>query len=444
MVSSKSRWSEAEQVEFFSHTEILDLIASVYAAAGAVKTATLVELHHRPGAGVSGLFEVVDSAPAEHPVSFAPQGASPDALNQVASHSPPGQPEPSAEPNSDASVAPLFVVATSEVIDAEAPNVVRMSSGRGDLTFWEHPHDPGLVGLSRASIPESVQETWGNGAALIDLETMAYRPLRRAVLKATFAQPTGTIFLKVLRKDAEILRHKHELLFRAGVPVPATIGPLVDGVVAIAQVRGMPLAQAIMDSRIRPISGGQIISLLTAFPAEIATMPSRPAWTDRLSWYAHAARTAIPGSAARIDALVARIERVLETAERGPLAPNHGDFYEANVFVENGLISGLIDIDSAGPGYLIDDLACFVGHLAVLPTLDERYAHVPRFVDEYLEDFADYLRLHGITVDGLYARSAGIVLTLIAGARDEENPEWEKAALARLELAEDLMNRVVV
>jgi len=423
MAANKTRWSEAEQVEFFSGSGVLELITNVYDAGGARKRAVLIELHHRPGAGVSGLFEVTDAQDERAEAHGSPtQSAHLPTLSQLPA-------------------SPLYVVATSEIIEPEAPNVVRMASERGDLTFWEHPHDPGLVGLPLASIPESVQRTWGNGADLLDLETIAYRPLRRAVLRAVFAPPVGDIFLKVLRKDADLLRRKHEVMHLAGVPVPPTIGPVVEGVVALPRVRGIPLAQAIMDSRIRPISGGQIIALLTAFPAEIASMPARPAWTDRLEWYAHAARTAIPAWAERIDALCDRIERVLETAQRGPVVPNHGDFYEANVFVDNGLISGLIDIDSAGPGYLIDDLACFVGHLAVLPTLDPRYAHVPRYVDEYLADFAHYLELHGISESGLYARSAGIVLTLVAGARDEENPAWEEAAQARLAIAEALMER---
>jgi hypothetical protein len=401
-----SQWSEAEQVELFSNGEVLEMISGMYASAGVHKNAHLVELHHRPGAGVSGLFEVVDAGEVEE------------------------------------SNAPIYLVGTTEKIDPEIKNVVRMSSERGEVVFWEHPNDPGLPGLATASIPERVQAVWGSGSELVDLNTVSYRPLRRAVLKAKFAGQSDWLFLKVLRKDAQLLWRKHVLLYQAGVPVPEVVGTPVDEVVALKTVPGVPMARAIMEARTPPISGGQIVALLTTFPEALSTVEARPAWTDRLSWYAHAARTAVPAQSARIDSLNKRIDDVLHTAERGPRVTNHGDFYEANIFVEDGRICGLIDVDSAGPGYLIDDLACFVGHLAVLPTLDARYSHVPEFVDYYLDEFARYLELQGISVAGLYARSAAVVLTLIAGARDEEDPQWETSAIARLKVAEELFSRV--
>jgi len=410
MSSDLTQWSEADQVQLFTGEGILELISAMYAQASGPKRCVLIELHHRPGAGVSGLFEVVPV------VDSAEEGAAQ---------------QPS-----------LFVVATTETISEDATNVARVDTRDGQIVVWEHPNDPGLPGLATASIPERVQQQWGQGADLLDLQTVSYRPLRRAVLKAKFSHESSWYFLKVLRKDAQLLWHKHVLLAQAGVPVPQVVGAVVDEVVAFRTVPGIPMARAIMDSATPPISGSLIIDLLTSFPASLSDVPVRPAWTDRLHWYAHAARTAVPQYSQRIDALKASIDEVLEHAERGPLVTNHGDFYEANVFVSNGTISGLIDIDSAGPGYLIDDLACFIGHLAVLPTLDRRYAHVPGFVDYYLNEFAQYLEAQGISISGLYARSASVVLTLIAGARDEEDPHWESSALARLEVAEQLFSRV--
>lgn len=274
---------------------------------------------------------------------------------------------------------------------------------------------------------------------LLNLETLAYRPLRRAVLKATFAEPLGEVFLKVLRKDADLLATKHRVLADAGIPVPHLLGDPVSDVLAIRRVTGMPMAQAIMDGRTPPVTGANIVSVLSAFPADLMNAPARPAWTDRLEWYAHAADTALPEESTRIHALMHRINRVLDTAYRGPLVANHGDFYEANIFVQDGQITGIIDIDSAGPGYLIDDLACFIGHLAVLPTLDQRYSHVPDFVRYYLTEFSNELAQRGIDPQGLYARSASVVLSLIAGARDEEDPHWKFAARQRLAVAEGLI-----
>ncbi|WP_341854822.1 hypothetical protein [Brachybacterium sp. GPGPB12] len=44
----------------------------------------------------------------------------------------------------------------------------------------------------------------------------------------------------------------------------------------------------------------------------------------------------------------------------------HGDFYEAQVFVQDGRVVGLLDIDTVGPGRRADDLACLLAHLSVL------------------------------------------------------------------------------
>lgn len=441
MSSDLTQWSEADQVQLFSGEGILELISTMYTQPDHAKRAALIELHHRPGAGVSGLFEVSEAHNTSAQTDAAPTDvAQTDAAQAQAAQAQTAQ-ETQAHQTHHA-VPSIFVVATTERIAADVPDVARIHAAPEEIVLWEHPNDPGLPGLATASIPERVQAHWGSGGDLLDLQTVSYRPLRRAVLKAKFSHEPDWYFLKVLRKDAQLLWHKHVLLAQAGVPVPQVVGSPVDEVVAFRTVAGTPMARSIMDSVTPPIAADQIVSLLTRFPATLQDVPARPAWTDRLHWYAHAARTAVPQYSQRIDALKASIDTVLEHAERGPLVTNHGDFYEANVFVSGGDISGLIDIDSAGPGYLIDDLACFIGHLAVLPTLDRRYAHVPSFVDYYLAEFSKYLSQQGITVAGLYARSASVVLTLIAGARDEEDPNWESSALARLEVAESLFARL--
>ncbi|ACV09982.1 phosphotransferase [Jonesia denitrificans] len=397
MEPTTAQASERDQVAYFSSLGIAELVAAVASEVGYIGQATLIELHHRPGAGVSGLFEIITDA------------------------------------------KPAYLICTTEVVEPGTPRVWRTESPIGVLHLWEHPHDPGLPGLPLASVPESVQATWGGQLDLLNLETLAYRPLRRAVLKATFAEPLGEVFLKVLRKDADLLATKHRVLADAGIPVPHLLGDPVSDVLAIRRVTGMPMAQAIMDGRTPPVTGANIVSVLSAFPADLMNAPARPAWTDRLEWYAHAADTALPEESTRIHALMHRINRVLDTAYRGPLVANHGDFYEANIFVQDGQITGIIDIDSAGPGYLIDDLACFIGHLAVLPTLDQRYSHVPDFVRYYLTEFSNELAQRGIDPQGLYARSASVVLSLIAGARDEEDPHWKFAARQRLAVAEGLI-----
>ncbi|WP_258935219.1 phosphotransferase [Nesterenkonia pannonica] len=106
-------------------------------------------------------------------------------------------------------------------------------------------------------------------------------------------------------------------------------------------------------------------------------LPAREAWTDRLPSYASAAQAALPEAAPRIAALRDLILTELTVTDRGPVVPAHGDFYEANMLMQGGTVSCLLDVDALGPGHRVDDLACFLGHLAVLPAVDPRYVHVP-------------------------------------------------------------------
>lgn len=82
-------------------------------------------------------------------------------------------------------------------------------------------------------------------------------------------------------------------------------------------------------------------------------------------------------------------DRLLSTP--GPVVPTHGDFHRDNIFAEvlpdaegRPALSpaALIDLDSVGPGYRADDLACLIAHLLTLPTLDPQgYACLSQVTD---------------------------------------------------------------
>lgn len=115
--------------------------------------------------------------------------------------------------------------------------------------------------------------------------------------------------------------------------------------------------------------------------------------------------------------------------------PTHGDFYEANVLMRDSRISCLLDVDSLGPGHRVDDLACFLGHLAVLPAVDPRYIHAPAGFDRFARAFAAE-----VDPDGLRVRAASVALSLVAGARDVQRRDWEVQAEHRLRCAEVLLD----
>lgn len=391
-------WTEREQLDFFESAEFAGILAEVVQPMGLDHArVSLADLHHRPGAGVSGVFEASSGSTT------------------------------------------LYLGATAEKLEKLPEGAVRLDSGRGTVVVWLHPADPMLPGLPLATTPVLVEEKWGGGRALEELRTLAYRPLRRAVMLARFGDG-NELFLKVLRKDAQLLHAKHLALLNAGVPAPAPVGPPIDGVLAFYRASGVPLAEDLMHAPDLPLDPHRIIALLDSLPQTLMDVPARPAWSDRLGWYGHAAQTAMPDQAENIGALIQRLARILETSRRGDLVPCHGDFYEANIFVTDGDITGLLDIDSAGPGYLVDDLACFLGHLAVLPGLDPRYERVGGYLERYAKAFATELARRGVSAEGLYARAACVVLSLVAGARDESNPGWRSVAMDRLRRVEQLLD----
>ncbi len=383
---------EAQQLEFLQSKDVHPLITDVLPNQVINPAAVMMEaVQHRPGAGVTGIYRV--SAAAE-----------------------------------------TYVGITSERIPRGAGDVVRLDSDHGQLVAWQHPMDPVLPGLPLAASPAAVAATWGEGAELISLETISYRPLRRAVLAADFSDGRR-IYLKVLRKDrAADLVARHRMLLEAGVPAPVTVGDPVSDVVALRKGEGVPLAEHFLADGAAAVRPADFIELLDALPEEVLTLPSRDAWTDRLPSYATAAVSALPVCERRIRRLEDEVLAGLQVTDRGPVVPAHGDFYEANLLLTGPQISCLLDVDSLGPGHRVDDLACFLGHLAVLPAVDFRYIHAPAAFDRFARAFAE-----GVDPEALRIRAASVTLSLVSGARNTRRSGWEAQAEHRLRCAEVLL-----
>ncbi len=395
-----------------------------------------LRLQHRPGAGISALYRT----PAG--TGFAQLGLSTETIHVPGAVS--------------VQVSGAAVLANADAGTPADPAPVT-------VTGWIHPHDPMLPALAAAVDQERVAALWGHGEILQSLRTIAYRPLRRAVIGATFVTPgplriERTVFLKVGREHASTaLLTRHRLMEGSSIPVPRVVEPEIPGrsagigsagipgIVALEAAPGDGLAAAIRAAaqstgtqktgaqQIRP---QDFLALLDALPAAAMDLAPRRAWTDGLGRYRQAAALALPGHAGRIETLVGRIERHLETSDRGPRVPTHGDFYEANILMLNGRISALLDLDSLGPGYRVDDLACFLGHMAILPSIGEKNLPAVAALEEFGAAFE-----HTVDPFALWARAGAVALTLVAGARTAGVDTWVPAAEARLCAAEALVDR---
>lgn len=384
----------AEETELLTSPEAADLLQTALTGDPEVVlpgfTARLDDLHYRPGSEVTAIYTV----------SFdTPDG-------QTTEH----------------------LLATTAAVSGEVATLTRQDI---TLRVWRHPADPRLPGLAPACDPATVLGWLGDAeprlreAAALHLELLAYRPLRRAVLRAS--ADGEHFYLKVMRPGYDDrLAARQNLLAAVDLTVPLLARP-VPGVLISPSVPGWSLAHRLVEwqrGRAPLPQPGELLALLDRLPAGALDLPRRSSWSENVEFHAATARQQLPAETARIDALAARVAAVAGQGRHGPVVPTHGDFYEANVFVEDDTLR-FIDVDSVGPGLREDDLACCLAHLAVLPSLDPNaYPRVPEVLDAWQHAFEQRVD----AVD-LRARIAGVLLSLVAGAEPDQ-------ALRRLEIAE--------
>lgn len=314
---------------------------------------------------------------------------------------------------------------------------VTMTNGARVVHAWRHPHDPELPGLPVACDAVGVARLLAEHGVLgsadepVQLELLSYRPTRRAVLRARSA--ARTVYIKAFRPAVAVtVQERHQMLREAGLPVPEPLGRSADGVLLLAELQGRPLSAALAADGAARLDPPLLVDVLDRLPTELVRQRRRPAWAERADHYGEAAAAVLPDQVERIARTVHRIGAALAATDAGPVVPTHGDFYEAQLMSDGTAITGLLDVDTAGPGHRVDDLACLLGHLSVLPSLAPAvYQHVPRTLERWLATFDEL-----VDPAALRARAAGVVLSLVAGAREVGRVGWEHTAMERLDVAE--------
>ncbi|WP_051209530.1 phosphotransferase [Propionicicella superfundia] len=348
-------------------------LATLGTPADAVE-ASLHRLHHRPGVDVSAGFSVSYRA--------------------------------------DGRVGGVYLIATTARLPAAA-QVATVPVGGTEVSVWRHPDDPYLPGL-RPACDTDVVSLWLD-AYPVEAKMTAYRPIRRAVLR--YAAGERLWFAKVVRPTrlAELI-DRHLIMSEASLS-PAVLGTPAPGTVLLAAADGASLTATLASALegTSPLPDPvDIVALLDRLPNRVMGLSSRPAWVDHLDFHSEAAAAVHPGRRTEIADLAGRVQRVVDSEPVGPLVPTHGDFYEANVFVADGGPRQLIDVDALGPGHREDDLACLLGHLAVLPVVSPRHF---RGIEPVVDAWADVFESLVPSVAGLRARVAAVVLSLVAGAQ---------------------------
>lgn len=307
-----------------------------------------------------------------------------------------------------------------------ALGVVALHGPGGRLLGWRHPHDPALPGLAAACDPVLLADRLPGSGPVTDLELLGYRPLRRAVLRAR--RGGRRVYVKVLRPapgrgGAPDVVGRHRLLAGAGVPVPGVLSASADGAVVIEEAHGIPLVEAIGTDGAHGLDLADLVAVLDAFPDAVLDLPRRSAWSDRADDYADAVSAAFPGAqAARAQTVARAVRRRSREVDLGPLVATHGDFHEGQLTVRptpaGWRPAGLLDVDTVGPGHRVDDLACLVAHAIALGPAWALL--VGRWEEQALAL---------VEPDALRIRTAGVLLSLAAGAAHEPGPAVATAPL---------------
>lgn len=306
-----------------------------------------------------------------------------------------------------------------------------VTDGDRFIQVWRFPFDPELPGLAAACFPSSVADLL-RGLGLppdgVQLRVVSYRPRKRAVVEVVTERQR--LFIKVLRpRQVRDVDSRHRVLTAAGVAVPQSLGWSDDGIIVLSPLRGTPLRSAFESGTTVLRDPAGLVALLDRLPAELAGLPRRTPWSAHAEHYAGVVAAAAPSLGVKVRALAGDIAAELAPYGDGD-EPTHGDFYDAQLFVEHGGIAGLLDIDTMGPGRRADDLGCLLAHLSVLATGGFPSAAGARAA------LTDWLPVLDRRVDPaeLRLRAAGVALSLATGPYRAQDPGWEKATADRVDL----------
>ncbi len=319
------------------------------------------------------------------------------------------------------------------------------ADGDREVAVWIYPHDPDLPGLARAAYPEQMADIINDAgvygdpvtAAGLTLRMIGYRPRRRAVLRVDLPERDDILYCKVLRPRLfpEVL-NRHRLLVDAGVPAPRVAAATDDYLLLLRNLPGRPLAKALFDQQ-PPCSAEQLIALLDGMPASVALLDRRPPWSDAVGHYAGMVASALPVLEPKLAWLVAQIEAGLGGIPAGD-EPTHGDFHEGQVHVADGRISGILDVDTVGPGRRADDLACLIAHLSTIqrmtPTQESRVHHLIRMWVPVFDTRVDPTELR--------LRAAAVIISLATGPFRTQEDDWERDTARIVASAEALVRQV--
>lgn len=302
----------------------------------------------------------------------------------------------------------------------------------GPVSAWRVRDDPDLVGLRSALDADAVTGLLTALGLPVDglaLTLVSVRPRRRAVVEVRTT--SARLFLKCV-PPARVgeLDLRHRACRDAGIPVPKSLA--VDaglGLVVLAPLPGTPLRSLLLADAADLPPAGQVADLLRSFGRLELALPARD---PRRHARGHGAllQEVLPDERDRVDAQLARVMDGPGTA-----GGVHGDFYDAQLLVQDGRVVGVVDVDGAGSGRPCDDAGNLLAHLLVLRTLGD----AGRAAGRWLPEVADAVRpLHPPAA--LACSTAAILLGLATWPHSRHAPDWAQQTRGLLDLVDEVLS----
>lgn len=265
------------------------------------------------------------------------------------------------EVDDDGTQLTYFVDTSGQDVPEETGMVLRSDDdGSVVARIWLHPADPRLPSLKVAAFGESAAQLLARQGVegAFESQMVAYRPGKRAVLRLRGEHET--LYLKVVPPArAAHIADLHRALLTAGVPVPAVRSWSPDGLLLIEEAQGTPGPEAAVEMHADALLDAVDLARLAFARADIDDR-ARPSLASRASWYATRLEQALPDEADRIGGLRQAIARQVREVTLPDVV--HGDLHLGQLFLRDGAVSGLIDVDTAGVGDVADDSAAFIAH----------------------------------------------------------------------------------
>lgn len=305
---------------------------------------------------------------------------------------------------------------------------VVVGSGDARVTVWRVPHDPFLPALPTTLQPQvAAGVISGLGGSITDPHTRlrAYRPTRRAVIEVT--GEGDRIYLKLVKPRRLRSLHQRHLDLLGVLPVPEPLGINSDlGLLAMRSMTGTTLRNALEDPR-GVLPHPELVAGLPGTLPELRGAATVHSAVEAVPRMMELLKRLLPMETERID----RIAEGVGADEVTDRVPAHGDYHEAQLLVEDGRISGILDVDTLGVARPGDDPGTMLGHLAVWHTMSgqpDRVAAYASALQEIWEATLDPVDLR--------LRAAARIVGLAAGPFRVQQEGWPVETSRRLALAE--------